>query len=165
MVFEAAKIVEKSLPNVVFVIYGQGKLETSLKQYESELELGKNFNLLGYTSSPHDKLAGLDVLILVSSYEGMPVVLMEGACLGLPVIAARSPGIAEMFKDSEVYYCKELTAASIAQAINDLCSDTELSSQKRSALSFHISKRKDEFNVDHFVEKLVFTYQRLLSKD
>jgi len=164
LVFEAAKTIQNSLPGVVFVIYGQGKLENSLKQFQTELGLGENFKLMGYTSSPHEKLAGLDVLILVSSYEGMPVVLMEAACLGLPVIAARSPGIAEMFTDSEVHYCEELTASGIVQAINELCSGEELSSHMRSELSLQIAKRKNEFNVDHFVDKLVVTYHRLLAE-
>jgi len=164
LVFEAAKIVQNNLPNVVFVIYGQGKLENSLKQFQSDLGLGENFKLLGYTSSPHEKLAGLDVLLLVSSYEGMPVVLMEASCLGLPVIAARSPGIAEMFTDSEVHYCKELTAAGIVQAINELCSGEKESNQMRSELSAQLAKRNKEFNVDHFVDKLIVTYQRLLSE-
>ncbi len=82
--------------SLVFVGDGEGRgaLERSLRALPAELQ--RRAHLLGAREDLANVLAGLDVLLLTSRAEGMPVSLIEGAAAGLPCVAMDVGGVGEL---------------------------------------------------------------------
>lgn len=81
------------LPNVNFVLVGDGNLRTDLP----------NCTFVG--PKPHHELRlwmnACDVFLLPSRSEGLPVVILEACSCGLPVITAEVGGIPDMITNGE----------------------------------------------------------------
>lgn len=77
-----------------------------------------------------------DVLVLNSSYEGLPHVVLEAMALGTPVIAAASPGTRELIRHGETgLLVAQGTAEEIAGAIERVQGDESLRKQIVAAAS------------------------------
>ena len=91
--FAAARIAIDANPKLRFVAIGQGRLEAEIQSRASQSGLGERFRMLGYRPDAVRVLAGCDVFILASHYEGFPVALMEALALGRPVVVTAVGGI------------------------------------------------------------------------
>ncbi|MFW2404281.1 MAG: glycosyltransferase family 4 protein [Gammaproteobacteria bacterium] len=87
-----------SLPDVDLVIIGEGPLETRLCALIDDLGIGDRVRLLG--NRPQSELAdyycAADALLLPSSREGMPNVVLESLACGTPVLATGVGGVPEI---------------------------------------------------------------------
>jgi glycosyltransferase involved in cell wall biosynthesis len=99
VLLEAAVRVTRSDPRVRFVSLGQGPLEAELHTLRDTFGLADRFRFLGFTPEPTRVMAGFDLMTLSSDVEGLPVSVMEAKALGLPVVATRVGGLAEMVHD------------------------------------------------------------------
>ncbi|MEE4118126.1 MAG: glycosyltransferase [Paracoccaceae bacterium] len=82
-------------------LVGDGADRAALEAEARRLGIAARF--LGYRSQSEvaDALRGADALVLPSFAEGVPVVLMEAAASGLPVVATRVAGVEELVRDGE----------------------------------------------------------------
>ena len=82
---------------------GDGERFESLQALASELNLTNNVAFLGRCD--RDQLARefgrSDALVVPSTYEGMPLVILEAMANGVPVVASAVSGIPEVVLDSE----------------------------------------------------------------
>ena len=123
----AAKSVLADHPNLVFLAVGQGPLEASLKQLHDELGLGDRFRFLGFRSDATDVMAALDVFMLGSHHEGLPVALMEAMTLGLPIVSTAVGGIPEMVTDDhEGRLVADGSERELTQALIEVIEDADL---------------------------------------
>ncbi|MCD8129770.1 MAG: glycosyltransferase family 1 protein [Lachnospiraceae bacterium] len=74
----------------VLLVIGRGPLEQELRKQASQLNIEDNVRFLGIRDDVDFLLNALDVFILPSLYEGLPVVLVEAQANGLPVVASDS---------------------------------------------------------------------------
>jgi glycosyltransferase involved in cell wall biosynthesis len=86
----------KYLPNISFVIVGDGPQEKPLKQMASDL---KNVYFVGKRNDVEKFYAAFDLLILPSSIEGLPLVILESLTAGTPVVASDVGSISEIVLD------------------------------------------------------------------
>jgi UDP-glucose:(heptosyl)LPS alpha-1,3-glucosyltransferase len=77
----------------------------------------------GFTTEPERFLAAADVFVSPTAYEAFPLAALEAAASGLPVVATRVNGIAELIRDGQEGVIVERTAASIAAAFTLLAGD------------------------------------------
>ncbi|NVJ86819.1 MAG: glycosyltransferase [Algoriphagus sp.] len=77
-------------------LIGDGPLKSKIIEEVGSKDLGERIRFLGSLNNPWDNLPGKSVLILPSLIEGMPGVIAEALCLGIPVIAYRVGGVAEL---------------------------------------------------------------------
>lgn len=96
----AAKLGEMGIP-FALDIYGDGKASSDLARTISRLpvKIQKKVRLMGRVSEEKmcSLMANYDLLLLVSSYEGTPLVLLEGMASGLcPVVMAIQSGVPEL---------------------------------------------------------------------
>jgi glycosyltransferase involved in cell wall biosynthesis len=82
----ARRLVDDGLP-VRFVAVGHGPLEEEVGQARDQLGLGSRFVLTGFRSDAQHVVAGSDIFVLASHYEGFPIAVMEAAALGVPVVS------------------------------------------------------------------------------
>lgn len=96
---KAAKILLQKFPNVKFIIVGAGELDNELKEQTKKLNLGNHVLFLGFREDIHDLLKVMDIFVLPSLSEAMPLCLIEAMACSLPCIASNVGGISEVIDD------------------------------------------------------------------
>jgi glycosyltransferase involved in cell wall biosynthesis len=111
------------LPGHTLLICGEGPEKLALERLAKKLGVADRVRFLGRI--PHDRLAEIysaaDALILASSREGWPNVLLEAMACGTPVIASNIWGNPEVVTTPEAgVLMAERTAGGVAAAIRQL---------------------------------------------
>jgi glycosyltransferase involved in cell wall biosynthesis len=111
------------LPEVTLLIAGQGPEEAALARLAAALGVERRVRFLG--SVPHERLreiySAADALVLASSREGWPNVLLESMACGTPVIASNVWGAPEIIKAPEAgVLLPDRTASAIVSAAGAL---------------------------------------------
>ena len=83
---EAAAIVSRALPEVRFVVAGDGPERSRLEAQRRDLGLVDRLQLPGHADSMVAVYAAMDLLVSASRQEGLPIALLEGMASGLPVV-------------------------------------------------------------------------------
>ena len=96
---QAAKLVSGRIGDARFVIAGEGRERPRLEELAHTLSLEKQVLFLGHRSDIYDVLRALDVFVLCSDHEGLPMVLLEALYLGVPVVARSVGGITDVVQD------------------------------------------------------------------
>ncbi len=78
---------------------GQGPLHDEIVRRRDELGLQGAVDVCGFRPDARRLLAGADVFVLASQYEGLPVAAMEATALGIPIVSTRVGGMAEEWRD------------------------------------------------------------------
>ncbi len=81
-----------AIPEYSFLLGGDGPLR---KVAHEEAQGLSNLKLTGLVASPIPFLKECDLVVFFSIFEGLPLVLLECASLGIPVIAPSIPGFEE----------------------------------------------------------------------
>ena len=95
---DAAERVTCSLPDVGFVLFGEGVLRPALSQQITSRGLSDRFLLAGFRSDLDRLLPRLDLLVQSSFTEGMPNVVLEACAAGVPVVATAVGGTPEILE-------------------------------------------------------------------
>jgi glycosyltransferase involved in cell wall biosynthesis len=86
-------------PEAHLALAGEGELEDDLKQEAIRLNIADRCHFLGFRRDIPDILAALDVFVLPSLIEGMPMVLLEAMATGKPVVVTQIPGSVDVIDD------------------------------------------------------------------
>ena len=95
---EAAAILEKNLPEVHFAVVGSGPQLPKLVRRLDKLGLRKNFHLLGQRDDVPDILASLDLFVMPTEREGLPLACLEAMTSGLPVVCTDIPEFSDFIE-------------------------------------------------------------------
>lgn len=98
---EAAAILHRTRSDLVFAVSGEGRLDAALRQQVSDAGLAESFHFLGHTETIYPYLAGCDLFVLASLFEGMPNVVMEAMAVQKAVIATDVNGARELVREGE----------------------------------------------------------------
>ncbi|MBO6205824.1 MAG: glycosyltransferase family 1 protein [Lachnospiraceae bacterium] len=77
---------QKIKKNVRLLLIGEGELENEIKQLVSKLELSDKVIFLGVTNEVAQYMQAMDLFLLPSFFEGLPVVGIEAQAAGLPCL-------------------------------------------------------------------------------
>jgi len=90
----------KSVPNVKFIIAGEGPERPKLEEEIKHLEIGNTVKLVG--GAPYDMVpkfyAAADVFVLPTLYDAMPHAVYEAMAMEKPVVATKVGGIPEVIE-------------------------------------------------------------------
>ncbi|MFL5627478.1 MAG: glycosyltransferase family 4 protein [Ktedonobacteraceae bacterium] len=92
---EAAAHILQFMPDVQFLIIGDGPLQQALRAYAERLGVQGHVHFLGFRLDARELIASLDVLVIPSLSEGTPLVTLEAMNAGVPVVASAVGGIPE----------------------------------------------------------------------
>ncbi|MEE8575706.1 MAG: glycosyltransferase family 4 protein [candidate division Zixibacteria bacterium] len=90
-----AEIAETAEPFKLY-LYGSGPEETKLRQIVADLQIEPQIEFCGFTDKLIEIFDRMDLMIMSSRSEGMPVVLLEAWARKLPVLATTVGGIPEL---------------------------------------------------------------------
>ena len=76
----------KTMPNAVLLLIGEGELEAQTRAQAQTLGIAENVRFLGVRSDVSALCMSMDVFVLPSLFEGLPVVGIEAQATGLPCV-------------------------------------------------------------------------------
>jgi glycosyltransferase involved in cell wall biosynthesis len=156
----AAKVVARD-SNVRFRIIGEGELMTPLRQRVRELQIEENVEFLGSRHDIPEQLATMDVFVLASIWEGMPIVLLEAMAARIPIVATNVDGVSELIVHRQTGFLVDpANATSLARGIETLLTDKTLA-YTISANAY--KKVNKEFSLQTMVTRIESVYERCLT--
>jgi glycosyltransferase involved in cell wall biosynthesis len=121
----------RNLPGAELRIVGGGPLEEKLKE---QAGLDGRIRIEGSHSRIADVLQELDIFVLSSTSEGLPLVILEAMAAGLPIVSTRVGGVAEVAPESDVsVLCAPGDAGALAEAMYHAATRCDLASMGRNA--------------------------------
>jgi glycosyltransferase involved in cell wall biosynthesis len=94
----AAKIVLGARPDARFILVGDGPIREELVLQIQELGIGSAVHLVGLREDVRPYLAAMDVFMLSSLFEGLPVALLEAMSMECAVVSTSVGGIPEVIR-------------------------------------------------------------------
>ncbi|MEP6607087.1 MAG: asparagine synthase (glutamine-hydrolyzing) [Burkholderiaceae bacterium] len=101
---ETFAAIHARLPQARALVAGVGPFEPAMRQRIDELKLQSSLTLLGRRDDVPQLMQISFVLLLTSSFEGMPNVVMEAQALGIPVVAPNLGGVPDCMIDGQTGY-------------------------------------------------------------
>jgi glycosyltransferase involved in cell wall biosynthesis len=150
------------MPDVQFVLAGDGPLRSSLETQVEALGLADRVNFLGYRTDIRDLLASCDVFVLPSLYEGLPLSILEAMAAGKPVIATQVGGTAEVVLAGETgLLVPPSDSIALAKAIRSVVDDRALAQRLGSAGQVRV---EHEFSTAVMLRQVISLYTELLAR-
>jgi len=98
---QAAGVILQQQRNVRFLIAGDGHLRSDFEQQVNALGISASVSFLGFVKDMRSFYCSLDIFVLPSLREGLPMSILEAMALGKPVIATRVGAIPDVIVDDE----------------------------------------------------------------
>jgi len=134
VLIEAFATVAPRIPQAELHIYGYGALQGDLEAQVRRLGLPDRVHLEGPTADAAKTLQSLDVFVLSSLSEGLPLVILEAMAAGLPIVATRVGGVPEVAPENSVaWFCEPGDSADLAKAMLAASGSTALADMGREA--------------------------------
>lgn len=96
ILLEATRIVRTAKKNVTLIVVGEGPLHSELEATARRLGLERVVIFAGHQDQVYDFMNMMDIFVLPSLHEGIPMVLLEALALQRPVVATGVGGIPEV---------------------------------------------------------------------
>jgi glycosyltransferase involved in cell wall biosynthesis len=156
----AAVHVRRELPEVRFVLVGQGPLEGELRRLAGDLGLDGSVVFTGFRDDAPRIASGFDVFAMASEQEGLSIALIEALALGRSVVVTRAGGLPEVVRDGvEGYVVPPRDPARLADRIVRLLRDPVL----RERMGEAGTVRAADFHIGRAVARMQEVYRELLS--
>lgn len=127
---EAARMVLAKMPDVYFVVFGEGFLRPELEKAVADAGIGHRFFLPGFRSDVRSLLHEIDIFVLPSHTEGLPNVVLEAFACRKPVVATKVGGTPEVVSDGvNGFLIPEGDMGGLGEAVLNLAGDAELRKQ------------------------------------
>ncbi len=121
VLIEAAALVAQQRPEAGFVLFGDGPLRGDLERLIGQRGLQSRFVLAGFRNDLARFLPNLDLNVMSSHSEGLPVILLEAGAAGVPSVATSVGGIPEVLDDGQSgYLVPPSDPATLAQRVLSL---------------------------------------------
>lgn len=155
----AAKIKE-TFPNIKFIMIGDGELRRKISARIKKLNLERQIFLTGWRKDIPLVLSCMDIFVLTSLWEGLPIAVLEAMAAEVPVIATDTGGINEVIKNDKTgYLVKAGDIGSMQNRIEGLFKDR----QKRIEFA-HLSGQiinSGDFSLNIMVKNTQAVYRNL----
>jgi len=146
-----------------FVLIGGGSLERAVRNELAERKLPRHLIVVyGHRDNVPELLSAMDLVLLLSNYEGLPRTLVEALAMGLPIAARAVDGVNEVISSSLMGTAIPLDADAAQTA--DLVEQTI--SQSRMDIEAVLARRQraEEFGLHAGLQQMVTVYRALLGE-
>lgn len=138
------------------VVVGRGN-EERFSALARELGVAERIVFVGARRDTERFYAAADVFVLPSHYEAFPLVALEAAATGLPIVASRLNGVEELVGDDVAGRIVQREAGAVAEALCELAGSAET----RLRLGAAARDRAASFTWDRSAETVESVYRSL----
>lgn len=156
----AAEIVRQAVPDVRFVLVGEGPGEPAIAAEIRSRGLGGAVTMAGGRSDAAALCRAFDVFCLPSLSEGLPLAALEAMAAGVPVVATDAGGLPDLIEDGRNgLIVRRGDPVALAAAITRLLRDTAL----RTRLGDAGRERALSFDIRQAVRRMEAVYERTVA--
>jgi len=122
-----ASLLSQILPQARFLMVGDGVLRKKIERSIAQFNLGSRFILTGWRKDIARILSAMDIFVLTSLWEGLPVAILEAMVSRVPIVATHTGGISEVIAEGETGFlvpCHDMS--SMLEKIRVLLQDASL---------------------------------------
>lgn len=150
------------LASLHLLVVGDGGLRDDLRARVDRLGLTTRVHFLGARRDLGNLLAAVDLFVMPSLWEGLPLSMVLAMGAGLPVVATRVAGIPEVVRDEATgVLVPPADAPALGSALARLVSD---SASRRTLGAAAAAFVRPRFGVDGYVDAVTGLYDRLLAE-
>jgi glycosyltransferase involved in cell wall biosynthesis len=149
-------------PQVHCIIAGEGDLRGQLESEAQRLGIAARTHFLGWRANIPHLLAGLDVFLMPSLWEGFGLVLLEAMSKRVPIIASAVSAIPEVVQDGETgLLVPPRDPSALAEALRRMLPDRAL----RAYLGLNGEDRLEAlFSADRMAQETIQAYTAFLGE-
>lgn len=141
-------------------IAGEGESKCRLLKKSDELGLAHKVTFLGNISNVKELLANSDIFAMSSSWEGLPISLLEATAAGLPSIVTNVGGCSEIIHSCQSgVVVDEPTPQEYAHALRSLIESQE----SRNFYGENASRYSIKYSIQHSAYRHLSLYDQLVS--
>lgn len=145
--------------NIKLLLVGIGGLESELVMQIDRLNISDKVKLLGYRDDIQKLLEVTDILVTASHREGLPVNIIEGMSMGLPIISIKNRGVIDLVQNGKNGFIVSENIEEFLDKIYLVLNDEKL---KMDISSSNIKKSR-QYGTSIVNEKLLNIYENLNS--
>jgi len=159
---KAARLISLEAPHIRFFVVGDGPLYKDLQKDAVRLNLEKHVIFTGFRTDVHGLLRQMDVVVLSSLHEGMPMILLEAMAHRRPIVATRVGGVPEVIQDRKTgIIVPSGDEHALAKACLELIRNPKMAKQLGLNACEAVKKR---FSAQVMLEKLLASYRESFQK-
>ena len=144
----------KRFPDYAFLWIGNNQ--------EPDFDFPENVYFLGNIQHAGSYIKYSDMFMLLSNYEGLPIVIIESLASGIPVVASNVGGITELL-DGEFGFALNNDVDEMASYVEKVLS---YSKEKREKVALDARKKfNDEFTIDSMGSEYLALYNEIHNKN
>ena len=148
--------VRERIPEALLLLIGMGPLEGQLRQTVRDLGATDAVRFLGSRDDVTELLPALDVFVLSSSHEGLPISLLEAMAAGVACVCTAVGGIPEALRDGvDGRLVPPARSDVLAEALREVMLDA---AQRQRLGSNSRSRVRGEFDLSRAVARLEQQY-------
>lgn len=120
----------RDFPDARLLVVGDGSLREALEARARAASIAHGVRFTGFRTDVPRLLGALDVVVLPSLYEGMPLTAIEAGAMARPVVATAVDGTPEVVRDGETgLLVPPADAPALARAIATMLRDPDTASR------------------------------------
>lgn len=152
---EAFAEVRQNFPQVRLLLIGDGPARTELQILAEKLKISDSVHFAGFRTDIGPLLQIMDVFVLSSLWEGLPLALLEALSYGLPVVATAVDGVPEIItSETDGLLVAPADSEALATGILKILEHPELAARFRETGPEKVRAQFDETKMIESLENL-----------
>ena len=157
---DAARILLRQGANVKVLVVGDGSIRQDLLAQAGNLGVGERVVFLGHREDTDVLLQALDIFVLPSLSEGIPMALLEAMAASRPIVASRVGGIPEIIEDGvEGYLVEPMDVNNLAERCRRLIESPDVARKMGEQGRKRVNS---EFSATAMADRVVSVYKEVL---
>lgn len=156
-----AFLINQELPGVKFILVGDGVLRDKIEKLIQRFNLTAQVILTGWRRDIPRVLSAIDVFVLTSLWEGLPISVLEAMFSGKPVVATQTGGISEIITEGKTGFLvsprqMDKMAQEVTRLLRDKKQREEIGGNAKNSLLL-------DFGIDKMVKNTEALYDEVRS--
>jgi glycosyltransferase involved in cell wall biosynthesis len=148
-------------PPFVLEVYGEGSLRAELEEQARRLGVEARFH--GFVDRPEERIGALDLFVLPTRADNLPIAVLEAMASAVPVVATRVGGLPELVADGQTGLLVEPDdPAALADALTALLLDPARRTTLGRAGALRV---QDRFDSEQIAAQMMALYRELCAAE